>query len=257
MSLSRSLARSVAASVDADPILLPVLADLFDGIDALGSSPRQIVHWLRRARIGPGCRLLDLACGKGSGSIAAAKALGCSVLAFDAFEPFLDAARQAAARAGVASRCRFYCADVSRLPRACDDRFHAAMMIGLFPFDKAAPILRRAVRPGGLYLIDDSLRIARADPRARFADVPTPREARAFIAALGDHVEHIVMLPPSRARTLNQRLCQRLAVRARRVARQHPRLRTALARFLHHQHAANRLLAGPLRPALVVIRRHS
>ncbi len=247
------LPRAIAASLDAPPALIPVLPDLFHGVEALGSMPRRTARILDTAGIGPRSRVLDLACGKGAVAIELARHLRCRVIGVDAFAPFIGAARHAAARRGVSGLCEFRVGDVTRIRSA--RAFDAALMIGLLPLERAAALLRRHVRPGGVYLIDDAFLEPEAPRRKDLDGVPTRAEARAFIARSGDRLlkEHVPT--PSALRRINSSLLRRLDRRAREIARANPRLAPALREFLARQKHANRLMEGPIRPALWLIRR--
>ncbi len=250
---SGPLLRAVAASLDAPPALIPVLPDLFRGVEALGSMPRRTVRILGSAGIGPRSRVLDLACGKGAVAVQLARRLGCRVVGVDAFAPFIEAARDAAARRRVGGACTFRVGDAARVRSA--HAFDAALMIGLFPLERAAALLRRHVRPGGVYLIDDAF-LDPEWPRRRDLDgIPTLAEARAFIARSGDRLLKEYIPTPSALRRLNSSLLRRLDRHAREIARGSPRLAPALREFLDRQRHANRLMEGPIRPALWLIRR--
>ncbi|MBL9001655.1 MAG: class I SAM-dependent methyltransferase [Phycisphaerae bacterium] len=247
------LLESVARSVDCPGPLMPYLAELFEGLGSLGSSPRMVVGALRRAGIGPGDRLLDLACGKGVAAVAAALALGCRVRGVDAYPPFLAEAESRAARAGVS--CEWVRADARRYRPAA---FHAdaAMMIGLDPFPLAVRVLRRLVRPGDVYLIDDVVAM-----RGRWrkcpdtTGIPTVEEANSMIARLGDVVEEARVMSANQCRRINAVIDHALAASATRLKRRHPRLRPVLREFLRGQRDAGRMLEGPIRPVLWVVRR--
>jgi len=264
----RSLLRQVAASVDAPPVLAPYLGELFADLTALGSMPRTVVRLLREAGIGEGARVLDLACGKGAVSVAIAANLGCRVLGLDAYEPFLESARELARRRGVGGgvggmgRVRrgegvaefrhFNLRDPSTLPRG---RFDAALMIGLDPLVHAAAVLRPLTRRGGVYVIDDVYRDDR-DPRAgEYPHIPTRAESREILTAAGDEIAAVHIPTPSEIRRLNDRLYRGISRRAAALRRRHPRLATALREYLARQRHANEELVGPLRPAIWVVRR--
>lgn len=249
MRRAASLHRQVAASLAAPPILLPYLRDLLRDCPALGSSPRRIAALLARRRIGPRSRVLDLACGKGAGAIELAARTGCRVLGVDAFAPFIEQARDHASRRNVSDLCEFLVGDVDRF--ALRGRpFDAAMMIGLYPFDRAAPILRRLVAPRGWYLLDDALSISAGRPLSAARS-----ETDAFFHSLGDRVLETFIPPPSTIARANASLYRRISARAAALARREPRLRHALSSFLAAQRRAHRLLTTTLRPALWLVRR--
>ncbi|MCW5765680.1 MAG: methyltransferase domain-containing protein [Phycisphaeraceae bacterium] len=254
---SRLLAQ-IAASLDVPPSLSRYIRDLMAPLDALGSSPRQIATRLAAAGARPGWRVLDLACGKGSGAIAVARRCRCRVLGVDAFPPFIDEARIAAERAAVEHLCAFEVGDASRLPRSRFGAFDAAMMIGLFPLARAAALLRRAVRPGGIYIIDDTVRVERgpwARAARRWTAVPTLRESNDVIEALGDRVLWARSLGADQGLRRSRAIVARLRRGVRTLVREHPRLATSARHYLRGQERAERLLCGPLRPTIWVVRR--
>ena len=254
--MTPALLASVARSVDAPRPLVPHLAALFGGLESLGSSPRMVVGALRRAGIGADDRVVDLACGKGAIAAAAARLLGCRVQGVDAYPPFLKAAVELAARARVDGRCEWCLGDARRFRLGRRAPCDAALMIGLDSLSEAAPRLRRLVRVGGVYIIDDLVAMRgrwAADPAGD--GVPTRREARAFIEGLGDSVIEASPMDAAQIRRISGEIAAGLRAAARRLGAQHPRLRPALARFVQGQREAGELLAGPLRPLLFVVRR--
>ncbi len=200
--------------------------------------------------------MIELASGKGALAVLLARELGCRVTGVDAFAPFIAHAQEWAAHAGVARRCEFRVGNVSRF--RAGRAYDAALMIGLFGLERAAPLLRAAVKPDGVYLIDDAFLASARRHRTRGGapgDAPTRAEAQAFIAGLGDHVEELWAPTPSEVRRLNASLYRRLARRADLLAQREPGLAAPLRRFLANQRRANSLMPGRLRPAIWLVRR--
>ncbi len=249
--LASSIASSVAASVAASTPLLPHFPRLFAGIDALGSSPRWVVSALARVNpLNPTSRVLDIAGGKGAVAVALARRFSCRVELSDACEPFIAAAQTLAQRHAVAHLVSTRLADASReLARARRSPADLALMLNLWPFDRAAPALRNAVKPGGVYAFDDAVAL-RASP-----DMPCVADVDALIASLGDRVLARVVRRRDAIHAAHATLVARLTENARALSRQHPHLRPHLAEFLQHHRAAGRLLEGDFRPVLWVVRR--
>ncbi|QYK47191.1 MAG: class I SAM-dependent methyltransferase [Phycisphaeraceae bacterium] len=254
-----TLRREVARSVDAPASLLPVFNLLFKDMPSLGSSPRIVVNMLQRAGIGPRSRILDLACGKGTNAISAARRLRCSVVAVDACEAFIHEALAAAARANLTTRATFIHDDARAFAHHSNRKhrpFDAALMLGLWGIVEARSALRPLVKPGGIYIIDDAFRDERLTRRApEFHEIPTRDESRALLEQRGDRVLELHIPTPSHTRALNAALYRKLAANASAIARDRPSLRPALSTFLDNQRHANRLLGKQLRPAIWVVQR--
>lgn len=252
----RRLAQDVAASLDLPPVLLPHGAELFAKLTGLGGWPRRTARMAAGAGLSREDRVLDLGCGKGAFAVALAKLVGCRVVGIDAHAPFVEAAAEAAARAGVARLCRFEVGD-ARAPRRGARRFDGCFMLGVDPVEEAIPLLRGWTRAGGVYGVDDAVR----DPRRRGAgaaelkEVPTRGEVEAVVASLGDDVLAAWSPSPAALADQNASLLRRIAAAARALERRRPALRPHLREFLARQRHANRALAGPLRPWLWIVRR--
>lgn len=249
--------RGVTDSLGAPAELLGVLDRLFAGVSALGSSPRLVARLLADAGVKPRHRVLDLGCGKGAVGVQVARRIGCRVVGVDRYGPFIEAARELSRRhgvGGVAGLCRWEVGDMQAARR----RFDAAMMIGGFSIAKGVPLLRRFVRPGGVYVIDDAIRNPRhklGDPHGPYADAPDATETAAIIERTGDRVERRVMLPKAAVQAASRRIITKLSTPARELGRTHPHLRDLLREYLHSQRESARLLVGPLRPTIWVVRR--
>lgn len=133
-------------------------------------------------------------------------------------------------------------------------RFEAALSIGVMPVDGAAELCRARVRPSGVYILDDVVRLERAGRREGLG-APTLREARDILERRGDRILETITPTPAQTARLNAGLYATLALNAARLGDAHPRLRPALRAFLKRQREANRILIGPLRPTLWMVRR--
>jgi len=244
--------REVAASIDLPLALLAHAPDLLADLDALGSSPAQLVRLLRRVGARRGSRVIDLACGKASASIALATQLGCKCLGLDAFEPFIEEATARAERQRLDSRVLFGAADLTaierRLPRGYAAAFDIGLMLGLWPAERAAALLRRLVRPGGVYVIDDAVWL---DSR----DGATLEIVSAAIESRGDTIVTHEVVSPSVMRRREASLRERMARRAKSIAQREPDLRADLLAFLNRQKEAAEVLSGPMRAVVWVVRR--
>lgn len=249
-------------SVDAGMKLRPVLPELFAEFDTLGLPTHTLISLLRRARtsgqirpLTPASRVLDLACGKGAMAIALARSFGCRATGVDGCDVFIEAAAEASAHAGVSHLCTWVLADV-REWRPPADTYDIAMMIGLDGVAEAAPVLRRATRQGGVYVMDEAVRMARHVDAAEYPDVPLAREIGAFIEGLGDEVVVAKVLRPDEARANHRVTLERLSRAARRITRARPGLKEELTKFVKRHRDASVVLEGPLRPSWWIVRRH-
>jgi SAM-dependent methyltransferase len=243
-----SLARQVADSVALPAELLPFASELFADLPALGSSPRRVVGMLERAGLRRGASVIDLACGKGAASVLLAAKLGCHCRGVDAFAPFIAEGRETAEREGVADRVELSVGDIARTPRTWRGTFDAGLMLGLWPFDRAAPLLRSLLRPRGLYIIDDAVCLSQ-DAGTTRADV------EAFIATLGDEVLATDVVSPARIKTMSATLSRRIAARAKVIQKREPRLAPGLRAFIADHRRSAHVLATSMRAIVWVVRR--
>lgn len=107
-------------------------------------------------RLGPGCRVLDVASGKGASPIHLARHFGCHVVGVE-----YGAKAVAADTAGVANRVRFAAGDAELLP-AADGDFDVVICecaFCTFPDKRAAAAeFARVLRPGGRVGLSDLTR---------------------------------------------------------------------------------------------------
>lgn len=245
---------AIAASLDMPRALTPHIQELFADLTSLGCRPRRIVSWLRAAGIGARSAVIDLGCGKGAASILAARTLGCRVLGFDACEPFIEEAQEAASRAGVAELCTFRCADLRQAARTVRPA-DAVLMLNVLPVEEAVPIVRRLVRPSGVFIVDDAIVL---EGREASSDRLTRAEARAFLQSFGAVIEREHVMSPSEYRRLERALYAAFAPRARALARRQPRLAPVVRKFLEQQRQSGAYLwRGPMRGAMWMVRARS
>ncbi len=241
--------------MDAPPEFAPHLAMVFQSLDTLGAMPQpSAVMLARHLPSGGRVRILDAACGKGAVAIAVARLTGRHVIGFDAYPPFIEEAKERAARAGVQHLCRFEVATAEAYFKSAPT-FHAAIMLNLWPAPRAAAALREVVRPGGVYLIDDATRNPSAKNASQFSDMPTLEEATRRIERTGDRVLEVFRPTPTMIRRQSSVLFRRIQRSAHDLLGNHPELAGPVRELLRRQTQAGGLLTGPLRPTLWVVRR--
>ncbi|MDC0712203.1 class I SAM-dependent methyltransferase [Stigmatella sp. ncwal1] len=137
------------------------------------------------ARVSPGMRLLDVACGRGEPALPAARRVGPHgwVLAVDLVEGMLQIARERASREGL-KNIEFRAADAESF-QAGETLFDAATLRWGLMFmptpERALESIHRALKPGGALVIASWAEAARVPfaslPRRileRYRDVPLP-----------------------------------------------------------------------------------
>jgi cyclopropane-fatty-acyl-phospholipid synthase len=128
------------------------------GQDSLEQAQHQkIAHILRKLRLEPGMRLLDIGCGWGHLAVAAAKQYDVQVLGITLSTAQLEGARELAEREGVSHLVRFELMNYQDLP--ADEPFDRIVSVGMFEhvghgnrdqyFGKVAELLV----PGGVSLL--------------------------------------------------------------------------------------------------------
>ncbi len=255
MGISPALLRQSARSVDAPYALLPHFDELFAGLGPLGSAPRKTVAMLRAAGLRHGASVIDLGSGKGAVSVELARRLGARVDGYEVNPSFAASARRLAKRHGVGARCMFFTLDMRAAAQLSRGEYDCALALGVMPTREAVSLARRCVRRGGLYAIDDAF----FDPRFPESSIPGPcptrEECLAEFGARGDRLLAEWVPTPSLVRRQNDSILRRLRVAARALGRANPKIRPHLREFIARQTHASRLLGGPLRPALWVVRR--
>jgi ubiquinone/menaquinone biosynthesis C-methylase UbiE len=140
---------------------------------------------VREAEVGPGMKVLDLACGTGEPALSLANAVGASgrVIATDLVPEMLEFARQNAVGRGL-DNIEFRTADAEALPFVSGefDRVTCRFGIMFFPdVRKAMAEIRRVLKPGG---------------RICFAVFATLEENPFFLVSLGPFLKRIKLPAP-------------------------------------------------------------
>lgn len=263
---ARGVEREVAASVDATADLLPVFGELFAELDGLGSLPVRTCGLLRKWGVGEGSRVMDLGCGKGAVGVEVARRLGSRVDGVDGCAAFVEAARELAAKRGVEGRCRFLVGDVWAAAARARGGYHAAVMAGVAGVERAAPAVRRFVKRGGVYIVDDAVERGTGGARPRASEERDNRgagayggitleEAEAVFSELGDEVVERVVRRRADVERQNQVLYEKLARGARAVKRHRPGLGRSVDAFMERQRRANAALSERLRVVMWVVRK--
>jgi ubiquinone/menaquinone biosynthesis C-methylase UbiE len=175
MTTPDTLKQCCAAAYDHDAVRMLVG-------DALHPGGAQLTERLGRIlNLGPDTRVLDVASGRGDGTLVLAARFGCEVVGLDFGRRNVEAATKEAIKLGLADKAAFYCGDAERLPFD-DEAFDAVVCecaLCTFP-DKAAAVAEfaRVLKPGGQVGISDLTRSG-----------PLPRELEgvaAWIACVAD-----------------------------------------------------------------------
>ncbi|MEZ5233226.1 MAG: methyltransferase domain-containing protein [Acidimicrobiales bacterium] len=187
----RSAQDMVSYALEMDPALLPYASELLADLDALGSDVSSILGAIAELGLGA-ATVVDLGSGKGAVAIALAGDMGLTVHGIELFEPFVEVARQAAAKAGVSDRCRFSHGDIAAMASTTapvDVAVYAALGDVLGPLDVTVGIIRRYVRPGGFLVINDScLRDGVTESFPGFEHCGTLEQTRTLLQAHGDEL---------------------------------------------------------------------
>jgi SAM-dependent methyltransferase len=241
------------------PELLPFLPDLIGGIAALERFPEPYVELLSGAGLASGGRVLDVACGKGAAAIALAVKLGVEVDGVDPVEPFVAIAEAEARRRGLP--CRFRPGEPAEALRAAAGNPRDAVLClglgrSLGTLGETVALLRTAVRPGGLILLEDGYLLEGVSvPLQEFDSYHERGSTLAALCAHGDLVVGEYLAPKEEVCAQNARDLDGLKARAESLAERRPELRGGLNLWLGGQAMQARLLESTLQTAAWVLRR--
>lgn len=239
--MESSLERVIADSLECDDTLLPFMPELLEDLLSLGSDPDTIAEMLE-PYIGPGSRVLDLACGKGAVSVVLATRLGCKVLGIDGMPAFINAAKQYAAKQGVGHLCDFHCGDIRTFRP--DAHFYDAVIYGaagpaLGEMRACMTALRGRVRNGGFVVIDDAFRRSNhlsSTVADRIRDLPTREEFLHAFTAYGDKLIEEREFSPEKLKATNRMNNHAIACRTARLAERHPKQAALFCSYMSRQY---------------------
>ncbi len=226
----------IAASLETTTDLLPHLPHLLVDLHELGSHPRVITGLLHPLR--HGAVVLDLGCGKGAVALCLARERGFQVLGVDLFAPFVEEAQRRAEAEGLAHLCRFEVADLREALRrfsGVDVAVYAAVGNVLGNLETCVALLRGAVHPGGLIVVDHGFLCGTPIERPGYEDYVSHGEALRQLTAFGDSLEAEVLISPEELRRTNRRNTSLISRRVEELSEKRPELTPALEAYLENQ----------------------
>jgi SAM-dependent methyltransferase len=126
-------------------------------------TPAELARFAEQLQLGPGVRLLDVACGSGGPALILARETGCEVTGVDREAAGVENARRLARETGLDGRASFVRADASRPLPFADGSFQAVSCIdALNHLPGRAAVLAdwaRVLVPGGRLLFTDAVTI--------------------------------------------------------------------------------------------------
>jgi len=252
--------REIAESLDATPELLPFIPELLADLWALGSSPDVIAKLLRPLGLpSKTTHVLDLGCGKGAVSLTLAQEFGFQALGIDFFEPFIREARDRAEEMGVASRCRFVCADIRdalREAKEFDVVIYASVGWVLGKLRECVAKLRQCVYRGGYMLIDD---VFLTDPNKIkspwYEHCAYHEETLQQLTAHGDALLREVIIPAEDVKAFNRQSTELIRKRAEKLAKSHPEAADSLFWYVEKQERESEIMETTVTSAVWLLQR--
>lgn len=233
--------QKLAASLTAENIeLLPFLPYLLQDLWELGGSPQIAAGMLRKHGIGPGARLLDLACGKGAIAVRLAQQLGTYVKGIDLLEDFIKTAREKAAEHGVEPLCCFEVADVNEAvqqEQGYDAVVFSAAGNVLGPPPVMLQKLKQTIKPGGCILLDESYLAEKAAGEQRYQNyevLPRTEWTRLFEQAGLKELECLSLVEEEQ-REIDRGDLAAIEGRVKELSAQYPRQKALFESYLKSQ----------------------
>lgn len=192
--LESEIMRDIAGVMGVDEDMVPLLGKLARTAPTMNPWVRQLPGILRGLRLDRHSKILDIPCGCGAVSVPLAINYGLSVTGYDAFPPYIEAARQLAATKGVADQCSFQLGDIRQVVTIADSCDVLLWVAAPHLWDTTAEIiaqLRNCVRSGGTIVFADAYQLT---PES-ISDFCTRDETSRQLEAHGDkRFESMIMV---------------------------------------------------------------
>ncbi len=223
----KSLKESVMNALDCDNIeLYPFLPYILQDLWELGTSPEIVIQLVEKhARMHPGFKILDLACGKGAVSIRTAQRFNRPCLGIDAIEAFIDTAKSKAMENGVAHLCSFRVGDIREEVRVLSGSDYDVIILGstgpvLGNYFQTLTSLKKCLVPGGVIIIDDGFIESGKDfshPQVESRETVLEQISQAEMEIAGE-----VVISPDEIRKSESFMMERIKKRCRELGNKHP-----------------------------------
>ncbi|MBC8204271.1 class I SAM-dependent methyltransferase [bacterium] len=238
--MERELEIEIAQSLEITPELLPYVNELTADLWALGSNPELYVEILKPLGLPPDTtKALDLGCGKGAAAVTLAKELGYRVIGLDWCGKFIEEAQRKAQEYSVSNLCSFIQTDIRSAVNdytGFDIAVFSSVGDALGNLEQAVMQIRRAVKPGGYMLIDDSFLKEPVDiDRWGYEYCASYEETIRRLTAQGDTIVKEIIFTDDDMKAMNEEYTGYLTKRAERLADKHPELTGALKWYLDNQ----------------------
>lgn len=250
----------LAHSLTADSTdIIPYLPYLLQDFWSLASEPQEMIDLLRRhIAFDAGCKMLDLACGKGVASVCLAREFGCAAKGIDLIPEFIAEAKEKAVAYSVADLCTFVVGDVNEaveVERGYDLTVWGGAGDLLGGYRDTLAGIARTVKAGGYFLLDDAYADGQLHPRFHHDYLTTDQWQAIFdqcgltvIARNGQPQQHI---PSAYATDLAN-----IRKRADELIRQHPDKQALFNNYVNNQQAEYEDLHDGVAAALWLLHKH-
>ncbi len=238
--MKKDLQHLIADSLECDERLLPLMPELLEDLQSLGTDPGMVVTLLER-KIGPDCHVLDLACGKGAVSVALAARLGCRVTGVDGMISFIEAARKLAQEHDVNHLCDFKTGDIRAFQSEntlFDAVIYGAAGPALGDTHTCMGVLRNLVKSGGWVLIDDACRRndLGADALVHVQDLPERESLLRNLTVFGDVPVAEINMPSIILQDINKTNMRHIECHATRVVERHLNKAALICAYVSRQY---------------------
>lgn len=238
--MNKQLEQNLADSLEAKVEMLPYISFLLQDLWALGSSPQLYVELLKPLNLkANNTKVLDLGCGKGAVAVTIAKELGFSVTGIDAYEPFLETAKEKAKEFDVSELCRFEFGDLKEFIKTAKDFdivFQTAVGNVLGGVKDIVEKLRQTIRPGGYILYDEGfLKDNVQVDKDGYEHLLPYNETKEKLTFFGDSIIEEIILKDEETIAMNNEYMRFIKPRADELTQKYPKLKDVLSWYMENQ----------------------